>query len=844
MTKLFEIDRFRLDPAAGVLTLDGRPTPLGSRAVAVLATLVRSANDYVPKGAIIDAAWPGVVVEEHNLAVQISAIRRVLAQAGGEHWIETIARRGYRFVGPVIEITDSRQATAEARSNLPAALTSFVGRERELVEIKRLLANKRLVTLVGIGGIGKTRLALQAAAEVVDAYRDGVWLAELGSIRDPALVAGAVAQALGVQDRTNARLVEALKARMRWRQMLLVLDNCEHLLEACARLVDTLLREAADATIIATSREALRVTGEQIYPLQPLSLPERDAVAEKMVRSEAVQLFVERARDQLPDFALTAERAPAVAALCVHLDGIPLALELAAARARSLSIDQINARLGDRFRLLTRGSRSALPHQQTLRATLDWSGDLLTEHERTVLRRLAIFPASFTAEDIAAVASDASMDEFAAIDLASHLVARSLVICDTTGHGTRYRLLETMRAYALEKLTEAGEAIAITQRHAQYLRDSFERAHDDWLRMPDVEWSARYGPRLADVRAALDWALGSGGDAEVGIALAGASGPLWVTTGLFREGVRRLESAAAAITSQTPEADQARLWGWLGRLLDEEPVKARPVMERAIELYRRVNDPLWLGITLVRWSKVLAFMGKFEESEAVLAESRPLLERAGSRRALSFYFFNLAFLKSNSGDFVAARANYEQALALNRETGYQFGVLSALNNLANVTWWLGDLEATEDAFRQTVAHARASPVSTRRMLGWSLGSLACVLTEQGRLDEALEAAREGLPLLAADGSAWIFVGHLALRTALAGKLADAARLAGYSEHMLAAKQATHHPLDARARDRLLALLREKLGAGELERLLADGAKMGESEAHGLVLEISRETHPA
>ncbi|TMG82141.1 MAG: tetratricopeptide repeat protein [Betaproteobacteria bacterium] len=838
MTRIYNLGPFRLDAETGVLSRAGVPAGLGSRAVAVLTVLVERPHEFVPKGSIIDAAWPGVVVEESNLPVQIAAIRRVLAQTpGGERWIETLIGRGYRFVGPVTEVADHGHAGPSNKPwNLPEALTSFIGRERELVEIKRLLPTKRLVTIIGIGGIGKTRLALQAGAEVVDAYRDGVWLAELASIRDPSLVPTTVAQALGVRERAGTPPIESLCAHLRSRQVLLILDNCEHLLDGCARLADTVLGEAKDATIMATSREALRVAGEQIYALQPLSLPERGSKPETMRHSEAVQLFVERVQRQLPGFELTPDRAPAVAEVCIHLDGIPLALELAAARARSLSVEQINARLGERFRLLTGGSRTALPRQQTLRATLDWSYDLLAEDERIALRRLAIFSGSFTVEAASAVASDATIDAFAVIDLLSQLVARSLVVADTSAVDTRYRLLETTRAYALEKLAEVGETESCKRRHAEYFRDLFDRAPEDWLRKPDAAWHATYVPELINVRAALDWALGHDGDCAIGTAIAGASGPLWSTLGLFGEGVQRLEAAVARIEPDTRESDQARLWLWLGRLVDEAPAQARPYLERAAELYRRLGDPLGLGLSLARLGRVLAFMGKFDQSEAVLTEARPLLERAGQPRALGFYFFNFAYLKSLSGDPVTARRYYEQSLALDRDAGDEFAVLATLGNLANVTWALGDLDAAAASFRQQIAVLRDSPVSTKRLLGYALSNLAGVLTERGDLSEALAAAREGLPLVREDGSAWIFVDHVALRAALAGKLSNAARLAGYADHSWTAKEATRHPIEARARASVHALLREKLVPDALERFFAEGAKMREDEACRLALE--------
>jgi non-specific serine/threonine protein kinase len=836
VTRIFELGPFRLDADAALLTRDGALTPLGPRAIRVLSTLVAHAGDYVSKARLLDTAWPGVVVEESNLAVQVAAIRRALAQApGAERWIETLPRRGYRFVGPVRELTDDRAVADIKLTNLPEALTSFIGREREMVEIKRLLAGRRLVTIVGAGGIGKTRLALQAAAEVVDAYRDGVWLVELASIRDPSLVPTAVAKSLGVPERSGKPVGESLRAYLKSRQLLLILDNCEHLLDACASLAEVLVRSDRDLTILATSREPLRVAGEQTYPLQPLSLPRQGEKIEIM-RSDAVQLFVERVQQQLPDFELTVARAPAVAELCVHLDGIPLALELAAARARSLSVEQINARLGDRFRLLASGSRTTLPRQQTLRATLDWSYDLLAEQERVVLRRLSAFPGDFTLDAAPAVASDANIDSFAVIDLLSQLVARSLVVADTGVKRTRFRMLETTRAYALEKLAEAGEVDDIKRRHAQFYRELFEPALDDRLRKPVAAWRETYLPELDNVRAALDWSIDGAGDAPTGVALAGASGELWGMLGLFGEGVRRLQRAIDRIEPDTPESHQARLWLWLGRLVDETPNRALAAFERAVELYRRLDDALGLGHALARLGRVLAFMGRLAQAETVLAEAYSRLNGVAPPRLLSLYMGHVAFMKTFAGDLAGARAYYERALELDRKAGDEFGALAIIGNLANVIWALGDLDAAEASTREQVALLRNSPVRTRRLLGYALSNLAGVLAERGKLDQALVAAREGLPLVKEDGSAWIFADHVALRAALAGKVASAARLAGYSQHTWTANEATRQPIEARAHERLCAILREKLDPGELERLLAEGAKLGDDEACRLALE--------
>jgi predicted ATPase/DNA-binding winged helix-turn-helix (wHTH) protein len=841
MTTVYEVGPFRLDPAAGVLSLGGRPMPLGSRAVAVLTSLVKKPNEYVRKESILDAAWPGVVVEEGNLPVQILAIRRALAQApGGGHWVETLARRGYRFVGPVAVVDDSAARLAaerRVRSNLPVPLTSFIGRERELVEVKRLLPRTRLLTVVGVGGIGKTRLALQVAAEVTDAYRDGVWLVELGSISDPSLVPTSVAHVLGVQERTGTPLTDTLCAHLKARHLLLWLDNCEHLLDACADLAGAVLHGAAAPTIIATSREPLHVDGEQVYALPTLSLADPSASAEDIARSEAVQLFIERARRQLPGFDLTAARASVVAELCTHLDGIPLAVELAAARVRSLSVEQINARLHDRFKLLTSKNSAALPRQQTLRSTFDWSFDLLAEDERTVLRRLAIFPGSFALEAATAVASDAAIDEFAVVDLLAQLVSRSLVVADTNDVGARYRLLETTRAYALEKLVETEEIDTVKHRHAKYFRARFESAHDDRLRMSDTDWDVIYPLELDNVRAALDWAFGAGGDLAIGTALAGASGPIWHNLSLRREGLQRLEDAVARVGLETAESDQARLSLYMGQLWGAAaPAQALAALVRAVDLYRRLGVTSGLGYSLVQLGHRLALMGRCEHAARALADAAPLLDQASAPKVLANYFDALGFLKMSLGDLAGARRYYEKALSLCRSQGAERLAIIVLGNLGDMTWMTGDLDAAAAALREAVALQRGSRLFPGELLGGCLANLVGVLTERGELDEALTVAREAMPLRNAGRMAWCTMDHFALRAALAGMLENAAHLAAYADATFAAKETSRQPNEARAHARLQALLREKLVPDELERLLAEGARMTEDEACRLALE--------
>lgn len=840
MSAIYAVGPFKLDSDSGTLSNAGNPTSLGARGVAVLSTLVERANQFVSKSGIIDAAWPGLVVEESNLSVQISAIRRVLAQTpGGEHWIETLPRRGYRFVGPVSLVSGillSPVNGRHAQNNLPGQLTSFIGRERELVEIKWLLPDIRVLTLVGAGGIGKTRLALQVAAEVVAAYRDGVWLVDLAPLVDPALVPSAVAQMLGVREVAGKPLIETLCSQLQGRQMLLLLDNCEHLLEACASLADRMLRSAEALTIIATSREPLRVLGEQIYPLTTLSLPDRAADLVIVTRSEAVQLFVDRARRQQPNFKLTSTNFAAVALLCIRLDGIPLALELAAARITTLSIEQIDARLDDRFKLLTRGDRAGLPRHQTLRALIDWSYNLLTDPERALLRRLSVFAGGWTIEAADAVGAGGEIDTGDVLDLLMRLVDKSLVISDVDS--LRFRLLDTVRAYALEKLVEGGEIESCRCAHAQYFRVRFDRAPDEWLRMPDEAWRAIYLPDLDNVRAVLDWALGSGGDLAIALALAGASAPMWFELTLFDEGVQRLDAARALITPDSPGLIQARLWKGLATLWSEgrSLEKAADANQRAAELYRHLDHPLGHGFSLVSLALAFAAMGRLDQARSSAADAFPYVERADAPSLWGHYFKLLGSLHGRVGDPAVARTHYARALSFYQMAGVESQALAMLNNLVDIMWVLGDLDAALDASHEALALLRKSQRARKTSVGICLVNLAGLQVERGEIGEALAAAQEGLPLLKEAGMVSYPLDHLALRAALAGKLSNAARLAGFTDKAHAERQRARAPNEARAQARLAVLLSERLAADHLESLLAEGASLSEDEACRLALQ--------
>jgi predicted ATPase/DNA-binding XRE family transcriptional regulator len=430
-----------------------------------------------------------------------------------------------------------RPATSVQPHNLPAELTSFIGRSRELAMIAAMLAEARLLTLTGPGGTGKTRLALRLAAAVLDQFPDGVWLVDLAPLADPALIAQTIATVLGVREEPGRALLATLMAYLRDKQLLLMLDNCEHLIDACAQLVDTLLRAAPRLHLLATSREPLGIAGEGFFRVPPLLTPDPHQLLppDQLVQYEAVQLFVARAGAGQSAFELTAATAVPLAHICARLDGIPLAIELAAARTRMLTIEQIAARLDDRFQLLTGGSRTALPRHQTLQALIDWGFDLLAPAERTLLLRLAVFASGWTLEAAEAVCefsiehdelSKAGDDDvllnaqFSTLDLLGHLVDKSLVHVDQVGIAARYRMLETIRQYALEKLAASGEADRVLRRHAQYYLELAEWAETlPW----DANWVARMARLEAEhdnLQAALAWSQTTVGDARIGLRLA------------------------------------------------------------------------------------------------------------------------------------------------------------------------------------------------------------------------------------------------------------------------------------------------------------------------------------
>ncbi|SDH57337.1 Predicted ATPase [Pseudomonas benzenivorans] len=526
---------------------DSRPLQLGSRALDILLVLLEHAGSVVSKERLIARVWPNSVVEDINLRVHIAALRKALGDGrDGQRYITTIPLRGYSLVAPVTWQTPADSPKPQAH-NLPRRLTPMIGRGNLVDSLVRQVRQKRFVTLVGPGGIGKTTVALHVAERLLEAYPQGVWLLDLAPLDKAAQLPSTLAAALDLTLHGDEPLHE-LASYLRDRQMLLILDNCEHLIEAVAELAESLLKAAPRIDILATSREVLRAEGEHVQRLGPLACPPStpDLTRPQALGFPALQLLVERAIANQGRFELTDSELPLAAELCRRLDGIPLAIELAAAQLGALGLAGVLAQLVDRFRLLNRGRRTAPARQRTLRATLDWSHQLLPAHEQASLRRLSVFPASFTLDAAAAVIGPNEAAPLPCLTM-SQLVAKSLVSAEAADDQVHYHLLETTRTYALEKLREAAEEPTVRRRHAQYCLALMEQALQEWEVTPTRHWIGRFAPRVDDLRAALDWGFSAPGEEALAILLTASSTPLWQELSLLHEHGRHVARALAAL---------------------------------------------------------------------------------------------------------------------------------------------------------------------------------------------------------------------------------------------------------------------------------------------------------
>jgi non-specific serine/threonine protein kinase len=652
-------------------------------------------------------------------------------------------------------------------NNLPIQLTSFVGREREMQEVKSLLASHPLVTLLGPGGTGKTRISLQIGADLLKQYSDGVWLVELAPVADPALVARTIASAIGAKEEGGNSLTQTLVETLKTRRLLLIVDNCEHVIAVCARLVQTLLQSCPHLHILASSREGLNIPGETLYHVPSLQLPDPKIkhTVETLTQYEAVRLFVDRAISIQSAFAVTNQNAPALAQLCTHLDGIPLAIELAAARIRSLSVEEINAKLDNCFRLLTGGSRTALPRQQTLRALIDWSHDLLAAPEKTLLRRLSVFAGGWTLEAAEAVCTGEEVEDWEVLDLLTSLGDKSLVVADQEGERTRYRLLETIRQYARDRLLESGEAEGAHQRHHAWFAQLVE-ATSTRLSGPEQQAALETLEKEHDnLRAALEWAIAN--QSPAALPMAAAMGYFWYLGGYLREGREQLEQALTIRPAEQEPETLVDAYFQMGCLAveqqDFEP--ARSHLERCVTLARQIGNKRRaasalnsLGVISVQQSNYAAARSFFEQS---LALQRELKNQIGIASTLS----NLGNLVQDQGDYAAASTLYEESLILCQEIGNKRNIATNLLNLGNTLCLQGDLDRARNHLEQSLAIGQE--LNDDWYQAYSLCSLARILTHRGEYAQARALAEEGLSTVRKVGD----VGETANALATLGEIA-------------------------------------------------------------------------
>lgn len=797
MEPLYCFGRFELRPLERLLLGDGQVLAVGARAFDLLATLAASHGQVVSKDDLLERVWPGLVVEENNLQVQVSKLRRLL----GPDAIATVPGRGYQLVlrpqgpapvAPAAQGCAAGPAPAAAPNNLPPQRSSFIGREKELAACARLLRSGRLLTIVAIGGCGKTRLALELARAALQDFQDGVWFIDLAPLQEGERVPAAIGAALRVFEQPGMPLGETLACRIGDRPQLLVLDNCEQVIGAVADVLEVLLSRCPRLQVIATSRVAVCHPLERVHALAPLSVPaardERDAAS-----FDAVKLFVDRLQWSDPEFRLDAHNTEVVVDICRRLDGIPLALELAAARIRMLTVQEIAAKIDDRFRFLTGASRS-LPRPQTLRATIQWSYDHLTPGLQRQLRALAVVAGSWSLATATALASDDG-NELDMLDALSDLVNQSLVTVshDGEGHESRYSLLETVRAFALDRLREAGEEAAARTRHLHRcvalaeegnarLQGAQQRA---WLRLLDTE--------RENLVLAHAWCDSLPDGAELGLRLTAALQGYWRSRGLLDLGHRLAREALARAGGLSPTAVHARALFGAGDLA--------------------------------------YFLGHHRVAKDLLTRSVAMARSIGSARNEALPQLMLAMACLGLGELDEARRQAEASLRLTRSIGDAQAVNTAVMAMAVIHLALGELDAAEPLFEESLALARErqAPIN----MAGSLINIAWVAIGQGRAMRARDALVEAVEVVTD-------IGHQAMGQmvidAFAGLCAmradwdDAARFFGAAQSSIEHTRQQRQPAVNSCLLPLVASARSALGARRFSELEVVGRRLSHAQA--------------
>ena len=666
----------------------------------------------------------------------------------GEHRLKDLPRPERIFqldIGGLPAEFPALKSLNVRRNNLPLRLTSFVGRRQELAELQSLLAHERLVTLAGPGGMGKTSLAIQLGAEVIESYSQGVWLTELAAISDPGLVAPTVLTVFGLREQPGRSPTATLIEYLQTREVLLILDNCEHLVEPSAQLAEALLQECPQLCIVATSRQGLGVTGETVWKVPSLTVPDpkRALPLEIVAESAAIALFTDRARAVNPSFTLTEKTMPLVSQVCHDLDGIPLAIELAAARLKMLTVDQLAVRLKDRFRVLTGGSRT-LPRQQTLRAAIDWSFGLLGESERALLRRLSIFAGGFRLEAAEEVCSWDPLTSDEILDLLDALAAKSLLVVDEGREVPRYRLLETIRQYAAERVTAAGEDRPLQTRHREWFLEVARRGEQELHGPNQLPWFERLETELENLRAAFECCLASG-EPEQALEFAALLGLFWRARGRFNEGRDWLARALRA-TGKARTALRARALAWEGLLTSYQGAYAEGILrqQESLAIYAELGDDWGRAFALQNLAAALHAQDHYERAARLHEESLALFRKTGDKPWIGFALTHLGFGALARGDYGEAMSLLEEALGLAREAQdtRQIGIALQL---------MGEVELAQEHYAPASALLEESLLLVREAkdkvdVASTLRLLGIVARCQGDWERAAALLQESLEL--------------------------------------------------------------------------------------------------
>ena len=780
------------------------------------AALVRRA--LPPEGSLVDLGW-------HRLR-DVAALEQV-----------------FQLTHPDLPASFPHFAGTDSNTQVPSALTSFVGRTAETAEVKRLLALGRLLTLTGSGGVGKSRLAFQVAADLLAEYPDDAFIIDLAPLSNPALVPQHVLSALGVPEEPGRNQIETLVSHLTGRRLLLLLDGCEHLLSACAAIAETILLSCPHVRILATSREPLGIGGEMTWRVPSLSVPDAVAVRDThdVERYDSVRLFIDRALQSKPDFAINETNVGAVVQVCRRLDGIPLALELAAVRVKVLSCEQIAERLDDRFRLLTSGARNALPRHQTLRATVDWSYELLEERERTLFVQLSVFQGGFTIEAAEEVCSGPHCATGDVLDELARLVDKSLVLVEERAGRARYRLLETLRQYGMERMAMAGEGDELHRRLLRWALAQAERAEPE-LKGPDQGAFLDFLEEEHDnLRAALTWAFDHL-DAADGLRLSVLLSRFWLVRGYLSEG-RHWLGLALAVDARLPPLDRAKALVAASTLAWHQGDYAGvgPFAEEALRLSRASGDNVGVAEALCRLGELATMTGEHEQARSLFEQSRAAWDESGAMRgviqSLNVPLHDLGTIVLEDGDYDRAQSLFEEALAIAKEHGNTTDVVFHLSGLGHVAKRRGDHEAARALYEESSAIAKG--LGYKRMAAFTLQYMADLAFTSGDLARTASLYREALgyfgPARDRLGIARCLEG-LAKVAALTGQFERTSRLTGVASGL---RQAMNSPIPpSEVEDYAWAVHRARAGLGDdlFEAARSDGRRVQLEDAVRYALE--------